>query len=174
MHDFPTIIKTIASEDPRGSFHKILSAEIVQEYDILRETIEIFSTSSKEYTIRGMHFQRYPFETGKLVWVTNGSILDYVVDIRKMKTFGQVHQFTLTAKSHESLWVPPGFAHGFQALEDNSILNYATDGPYNVDADTGIHWNSFGASWVTTPSNVSMRDSEFCTLREYKTRIGMT
>jgi dTDP-4-dehydrorhamnose 3,5-epimerase len=164
----PRIIKSIFSEDLRGNFRKVLSPEIRQNYDISKDIVEIFSSSSSKYTIRGMHFQIEPHATGKLIWVTNGSILDYVVDVRKVESFGQIHQFTLTANSTDSLWVPPGFAHGFQALHDNSIVNYATDGPYNPESDTGIHWNSFGAKWATNPSHVSPRDSEFCTLQEFE------
>lgn len=168
MHDSPTIIKIIKSEDERGNFSKVFSPEISQKNHILNNVVEIFSSNSSKYTLRGMHFQKPPYATGKLIWVTNGSILDYVIDVRRINTFGRVYQFTLSSYSGESLWVPPGFAHGFQALDDNSIVNYATDGIYNSGADVGIHWNSFGAKWANTPSNISHRDSNFPTLEEYR------
>lgn len=167
----PKLIKTPRSDDNRGYFRKIYSEIISHETMSLENVSEIFSTSSSKFTIRGMHFQKSPHATGKLIWVTHGSILDFVVDIRDTSSFGEIYQYFLSSDSDESLWVPPGFAHGFQAMVDKTIVNYATDGSYNSDSDVGILWNSFGAKWAQQPSQLSRRDSEFCTLEEYRLQL---
>jgi dTDP-4-dehydrorhamnose 3,5-epimerase len=119
-----------------------------------------------------MHFQDSPHATGKLIWVTNGAICDFVVDVRSTPSFGEIHEFKLSYDSGDSLWIPPGFAHGFQSMSDNSIVNYATDGAYDASSDKGVLWNSCGINWPRKPTNISKRDSEFCTLAEYRILIG--
>ena len=171
MNGVPLLIKTKKITDSRGSFNKIFSQAIVQTHLILSNIAEIFTTCSSIYTIRGMHFQRKPHEIGKLVWVSNGSILDYVIDIRDQPSFGEVYKFELSSNNGGCLWIPPGFAHGFQSLDNNTIVNYATDGSYNLESDTGIHWDSFGGNWVKPPKQISTRDSNFLTLSEYREKF---
>ncbi len=171
MRENPILIETPRSDDNRGYFRKIYSEAISENTKSLKSIVEIFSTASCKFTIRGMHFQKPPQETGKLIWVTNGAILDFVVDIRNQSTFGEIYRYSLNSESDQSLWVPPGFAHGFQALTDNTIVNYATNGPYKPELDVGILWNSFGADWAQPPSQLSKRDAEFCTLEEYRIRL---
>jgi dTDP-4-dehydrorhamnose 3,5-epimerase len=172
MSDRPILIETPLKEDNRGYFRKIYSKKDIEKLGILKRVEEIFSTSSTKYVIRGMHFQDSPHATGKLIWVTNGAICDFVVDVRSTPSFGEIHEFKLSYDSGDSLWIPPGFAHGFQSMSDNSIVNYATDGAYDASSDKGVLWNSCGINWPRKPTNISKRDSEFCTLAEYRILIG--
>lgn len=82
-------------------------------------------SKSKNRTFRGMHWQLPPFEQGKLVTVLDGKIVDYVVDLRRSSaSFGELLKFELDSDSMSSLWVPPGFAHGFEALLDDTLVVY--------------------------------------------------
>ena len=75
--------------------------------------------------IRGLHFQREPFSQGKLVYVLNGSIFDYVINVNKKSVnFKKSFFFELSSDIFEMIYIPPGYAHGFQALEDNTIVFY--------------------------------------------------
>lgn len=89
-----------------------------------------------------MHFQNAPYEETKLVSCTQGSIYDVIVDLRPSSpTFGKWHAVELSAKNNLALYVPKGFAHGFQTLEDQSKVYYQISHPYVPGASDGIRWN---------------------------------
>lgn len=98
------------------------------------------SLSLKLGTLRGLHYQRQPFQQAKLVRVLKGEILDVVVDIRKASaTRGQWTAIPLRADS-SFLYVPKGFAHGFVTLKPDTVVSYKVDAPYAPQCDTGILW----------------------------------
>ena len=104
-----------------------------------------------------MHYQKYPFEHDKIVTCLSGSILDVIVDLRHgSKTFGKYKKINLSADLNKSIFVPKGFAHGFLALEESTVL-YATNSPYSEKNDVGIKWDSFGFSWPIKKPIVSDR-----------------
>jgi dTDP-4-dehydrorhamnose 3,5-epimerase len=116
---------------------------------------------SHKGVLRGLHFQNPPFAQGKLVKVLSGSVLDIVVDIRKKSaTFGKNYAVTLNAKEHTILWIPPGFAHGFVALEDNTIFHYKCTNLYNKESEGGIIYNDpdLGLNWGLQAPIVSDKD----------------
>ena len=99
---------------------------------------------SKSYkgVIRGLHFQRPPFEQTKLVRCVSGKILDVAVDLRiNSKTYGKSFSIELSLLNNKQLFIPKGFAHGFQVLSNEAIVNYKVDEHYNSDSDSGIIWN---------------------------------
>lgn len=107
------------------------------------------STSSSG-VIRGLHFQSPPHAQGKLVRVARGRILDVAVDIRKgSPTFGEHHAVELDLRSGRQLWVPPGFAHGFLALEDDTVIEYACTAFYAPASEGAVRWNdsAIGIDW---------------------------
>lgn len=109
------------------------------------------STSARG-VIRGLHFQAPPHAQGKLVRVARGRILDVAVDIRKdSPTFGQHHAVELDLRSGRQLWVPPGFAHGFLALEDDTVIEYACTALYAPAAEGAVRWDdpAIGIDWTT-------------------------
>ena len=106
-----------------------------------QEISEIFYQDNLSYSkkgvIRGLHFQ-WERPMGKLVQAVTGKIIDYIVDIRiGSRTLGKYWSFELSEKNKNTLWVPPGFAHGFEALEDSHVL-YKCSAYYNKDGEAGI------------------------------------
>jgi len=99
------------------------------------------SKSSKD-VVRGMHFQVPPHAQGKLVTVLDGAVLDVAVDLRKGSgTYGKHVAVELSGKNKRLFWVPPGFAHGFRTLEDNTLFYYNCTAPYHHPSERGILWN---------------------------------
>jgi dTDP-4-dehydrorhamnose 3,5-epimerase len=100
--------------------------------------------------LRGLHYQLPPHPQGKLVRVVRGSAFDVAVDIRRgSPTFGRWVGVTLDAAMHRQLWIPPGFAHGFLALEDDTHFLYKTTGRYARECERAIRWNdpAIGIDW---------------------------
>ncbi len=97
---------------------------------------------SQRGVLRGLHYQLPPHAQGKLVRVVHGSAFDVAVDIRRgSPTFGRWVGVTLDATSHRQMWIPPGFAHGFLALEDDTHFLYKTTDYYARDCERAIAWN---------------------------------
>jgi len=99
---------------------------------------------SKSYkgVIRGLHFQAPPFEQTKLVRCVSGNILDVAVDLRtNSKTYGKSFSIELSSENNKQLFIPKGFAHGFQVLSEIAIVNYKVDNYYNPKSDSGLIWN---------------------------------
>lgn len=114
-------------------------------------------------TLRGMHFQHPPHSEAKVVTCMAGRIFDVAVDLRQgSQTFLQWFGTELSAENQESLVIPPGFAHGFQTLEDNSEIIYLVTAAYDATAEDGL--NPFdpamGIAWPETVSEVSPRDAQ--------------
>ena len=105
---------------------------------------------SQRGVLRGLHYQLAPHAQGKLVRVVRGSAFDVAVDIRKdSPTFGRPFGMTLDAASQRQLWIPPGFAHGFLALEDDTHFLYKTTNYYSRESERAIAWNdaAIGIDW---------------------------
>ena len=97
---------------------------------------------SHKGVLRGLHFQAPPFAQGKLVRVIQGSVLDVAVDIRPHSTtYGKYESVLLSGENKTQFWIPPGFAHGFITLEDNTIFCYKCTGPYSKESEGAIIWN---------------------------------
>jgi dTDP-4-dehydrorhamnose 3,5-epimerase len=110
---------------------------------------------SQRGVLRGLHYQLSPHAQGKLVRVVRGSAFDVAVDIRKASaTFGRWVGVMLDATSHRQMWIPPGFAHGFLALEDDTHFLYKTTDYYARDCERTIAWNdpAIGIDWPLPPS----------------------
>jgi dTDP-4-dehydrorhamnose 3,5-epimerase len=122
----PKLIRLKRIEDARGFFSEIYNKSLFRQFigdvDFVQDN---FSLSKIKGVIRGLHFQSPPFAQGKLVRATRGAIFDVAVDIRRSApTFGEFISVILCADNCSQLWVPPGFAHGFCALEPNSEVAY--------------------------------------------------
>jgi len=106
------------------------------------EFVQDNHSRSQRGVLRGLHYQLPPHEQGKLVRVVRGRAFDVAVDIRKgSSTFGRWIGVTLDAVDHRQLWIPPGFAHGFLALEDDTHFLYKTTSFYARDCERAIAWN---------------------------------
>lgn len=125
-------------------------------------------SSSKKGVLRGLHYQLHPKAQGKLVRVVNGAAFDVAVDIRQgSSTFGQWVGEILSAENKKQLWIPPGFAHGFLAMEDNTEFLYKTTDSYCKKSERSIIWNDpdININWPKIDTiNVSEKDKEGSTL----------
>jgi dTDP-4-dehydrorhamnose 3,5-epimerase len=119
------------------------------------------SRNAKRGTIRGMHWQSEPHGEAKVIRCTRGAAYDVVVDVREdSETFGRWHAVELRAEKANGLYVPPGFAHGYQTLVDETELHYLISVPYVASASRGIAHDSAGLAipWPLPVSAISERD----------------
>lgn len=125
------------------------------------------SFNRKKGTLRGMHYQAEPHGEAKLVRCTMGSIYDVIIDTRpESSTFRQWVAVELTAENRKMLYVPQGFAHGFQSLEDETEVLYHMSEFYVGDSAHGVRWDdpAFGIQWPEAERIISERDLRFSLL----------
>jgi len=150
--------------DERGYFQRIYDAAEFKKQEISLGIVQINqSMSVSKGTIRGLHMQKSPKPEDKLIQCIKGSIFDVVIDLRsRSKTYGQWLGKVLEANK-EMIFVPKGCAHGFQALENNTIVQYSTSEYYSPEYETGIRWNDpfFGIEWPLKKAIVSEKDSSW-------------
>jgi dTDP-4-dehydrorhamnose 3,5-epimerase len=155
-------ITPFAQLDDRGCFSKPFDGQMLQQAGLYFEVREIFYNISHANSLRGMHFQRPPHQQTKLVHCLQGQILDVLLDLRRgSPSFGNSYNITLQASSPSALYLPPGIAHGFLALQDYSIVLYAVSAGYAPQHDCGIRWDSFGFKWPISCPTLSERDQKF-------------
>ncbi len=155
------IISPRIFEDDRGYFYESFRQDAftkeVGDFTFLQDN----QSFSSKGTLRGLHFQRDPFAQGKLVRVIQGAVLDVAVDIRRSsKTYGQHVKVELSADNHKQFWVPPGFAHGFLTLEDNTIFTYKCTQVYDKASEGGLMYNdeTLGIDWGIKQPILSGKD----------------
>jgi dTDP-4-dehydrorhamnose 3,5-epimerase len=154
--------------DSRGWFYEFYKDDSFRKAGITYSFPQENISFSKKGVIRGLHFQRSPWEQAKLVSVLSGKVLDVVVDIRKgSPTFASTYSCVLDANQHNLLMVPEGFAHGFAALED-SVFLYKISNLYNRDAESGIIWNDpqLKINWPFANPVLAEKDQKLDTLSE--------
>lgn len=149
-------------EDERGFFGRSWCANEMAEHG-LNSAIKQANTSFSKTkgTIRGMHFQKAPYQESKLIRCTKGAILDVIIDLRPdSPTYKQWIGVELTESNYKMLYVPEDFAHGFMTLEDNSEVTYLVSQFYTPGAEAGIRWNdpAFGIDWPMKPTVISEKD----------------
>jgi dTDP-4-dehydrorhamnose 3,5-epimerase len=122
------------------------------------------SYNARKGTLRGMHYQGAPHEEHKLVRCTAGAIFDVIVDIRDSSpTYRRWFGAELTAANHRSLFIPPGFAHGFVSLSDDAEVYYMISVAHAPEVSRGFRWNdpAFAIEWPLVPTVISPRDADF-------------
>lgn len=147
--------------DERGWFLETWRAERYAEHGIGPDFVQANCSHSIRGVLRGLHYQ-WPEPQGKLVWVSSGSVFDVAVDIRPdSPAFGQWTAMSLDADSHRQLWIPEGFAHGFQVTSEFATFNYLCTRPYRPDCDAAIAWNdpAIGIEWPLEPTGLSGKDA---------------
>lgn len=149
-------------KDPRGYFYESYSKRLFESAGINYNFVQDNQSLSQKNVLRGLHFQKPPHEQGKLVRVIKGSVQDVAVDIRKNSPdYGKHYSVVLSDTNHLMLWIPPGFAHGFLTLEDNTIFQYKCTNYYNKSAEDAIRWNdaSLHINWQSNDPVLSEKDS---------------
>ena len=135
------IIEPQLYRDDRGFFYESFNKN---KLDKTVKAIFVQDNESKSYkgVIRGLHFQKPPHAQAKLVRCVTGKILDIAVDLRKnSKTYGKSFSVELSSENNKQMFIPIGFAHGFQVLSNEAIVSYKVSEYYNSDSDSGIIWN---------------------------------
>ena len=153
--------------DKRGYFYEKYNHQFVKDKNLkfVQENI----SKSKKGTIRGLHWQINPNAQDKLVTCIVGEIFDVAIDLRKdSKTFGQYCSFLLKEGENTSLWIPKGFAHGFQALSDNSIISYSVTGDFSKEDSRTINplCPKIKIDWPIKSAILSANDSKALNLSE--------
>lgn len=157
-------------EDSRGTFFRVFCKKEFQKIGFEKEFVQLnHSITNLKGTVRGMHFQQPPFAEVKLVRCIKGTILDVVVDIREgSPTFLQYFTVELSDKNKQMLLIPEGFAHGFQALEDNVEMLYHHTNFYTPVFESGLKYDDpkVKIDWILPPMHVSDRDKSFPLLED--------
>lgn len=152
------------AEDERGSFSKLLDGAFFADHQLPFQLQQINSSVNKfSGTVRGFHYQNAPYTETKIITCLRGEVFDVVVDLRaKSKTFLKHFSIQLSEYEPISLIVPPGFAHGFQTLCDNSCLLYLHDQPYVPSFENGLNVadENLDVKWPLPFQALSRRDQE--------------
>jgi dTDP-4-dehydrorhamnose 3,5-epimerase len=164
------VVEPELDEDTRGFFARLYSDEDFAAAGISRRFCEwSVSFNRRRGTLRGLHFQAEPHPEAKLVRCTSGAIYDVAVDLRPgSTTFGSWWAAELSAANHRMLFVPEGFAHGFQSLEDETEVAYAISEPYVPELARGVRWDDpdLAIPWPLDSPTLSARDRELPSLAE--------
>lgn len=159
------IITPEPREDPRGYFTRVFAKEELKKLGIVFNIVHINrSLSVDKGLIRGLHYQKYPKSEDKIIQCLQGKIFDVVIDLRRnSKTFGQWMGEILDPVNKKMLLVPKGCAHGFQALEGNSIVEYFVTQYYTPSYEQGIRYNDpfFNIEWPIKKAIVSDKDGSW-------------
>lgn len=133
------LVKPRIFEDGRGLFLESFREEWFYQLSETPHFVQDNLSRSKKGVVRGLHYQLPPFAQGKLITVPVGAIMDVAVDIRKgSPTFGQHVSVELNDQNRHLLWIPPGFAHGFSALQDDTVVQYKCTAYYHKESERGI------------------------------------
>lgn len=159
------LIDVFYAKDVRGNFLKSLQSSKVPDTVDMQNIAETYISSSQKNVLRGMHYQRPPYDLQKLVTVISGRVLDVILDMRKNSpTFGKAYSTELgDGCPFRSLFVPSGCAHGFLSLCDHSQMLYHTTAEFNSEYDTGVRYDSIGFNWQIEEKELIMteRDRSF-------------
>jgi dTDP-4-dehydrorhamnose 3,5-epimerase len=138
-------------EDERGFFARAWCKTEFAGYGLNSNLQQCnLAVSKKRGTLRGLHYQVAPYEEAKLVWCTRAAIYDVIVDLRPdSNTYMHWIAVELAEENYRMLYVPKGFAHGYQTLFDNTEVFYYVSQPYRKEAERGLIWNdpAFGIIW---------------------------
>jgi len=165
------IIEPRVFEDERGYFFESWSKDAFENAGLDINFVQDNESLSSEGVVRGLHFQNPPFAQGKLVRVLKGSVLDVAVDIRKNSpTYGKHVSAHLSEENKTMFWIPPGFAHGFSTLENNTIFSYKCSGVYNKESEGSLMWNDtdLNIDWKIKNPIISEKDQNSALFTNFK------
>lgn len=156
-------------KDNRGSFVKTYHEDIFSEKNINFEMKEEFYSTSHKNVFRGLHFQLPPSAHNKIVYCAQGSVVDFLVDLRKNSaTYKKSISIELNERNGKALYIPIGIAHGFLSTSENSLMVYKTDSVYAPEEDTGILFSSCNLSDLPKSIVMSERDKNFISIQQFQ------
>lgn len=136
------ILEPTVFHDDRGYFFESYNEKTLESVGIHEHWVQDNQSCSQKGVVRGLHFQKPPFAQAKLVRILKGAAIDFAVDIRKgSPTYGQYFSVLLTADNFRQFYIPAGFAHGFAALEDNTLFFYKCSNFYNKPSEGSIRYD---------------------------------
>jgi dTDP-4-dehydrorhamnose 3,5-epimerase len=167
------IYKPKIFQDERGYFFESFNKKAFQAANITEDFVQDNRSYSIKGTLRGLHFQKAPFEQAKFVTVTRGEVYDVAVDIRPHSvTFGQSFGILLSEKEPRYLYIPRGFAHGFLTVSESADFFYKVDNIYNKESEGGLSYNdpSLEIDWpqLDRPFIISEKDRILPSLQDFK------
>ena len=152
-------------EDERGFFARTWDKDIFTELGLDSEIVQCdISYNKKKGTLRGLHYQREPYGEGKIVRCTKGRVYQVILDIRKdSKTFLEWESIELSENIYKMLFIPKGFALGFQTLEDETEIFYQMTQKYMPEYAMGIRWDDpkLNIKWPIKPTVISQKDQSW-------------
>ena len=151
--------------DERGFFARTWCTEEFERLGLNPKLVQCsISWNARRGTLRGLHYQTEPYAEAKLIRCCSGAIYDVIVDLRPASpTYGKWIAAELTSENRRMLYVPEGFAHGFQTLIDGAEISYQISASYQPDHARGVRWNdpAFGIEWPISHPILSARDRAF-------------
>ncbi len=152
-------------EDERGFFARTFCEEEFKAHGLQFKVAQSnLSLNNKKGTLRGMHYQSKPDEEAKVLQCVRGAIYDVIIDLRpESSTFKQWCAFEFSHKNKQMLFIPEGFAHGFQTLEDETEVSYLMSAFYRPESARGVLWNdkAFDISWPIATPIMSAKDRSY-------------
>lgn len=165
------VIEPKVFKDGRGFFLERYIKRVFLENGINPDFVQDNHSQSTRGVLRGLHFQVPPHGQDKLVWVTNGEVFDVAVDLRLgSPTYGKWASARLSSENKKMLFMPAGFAHGFQVLSDTADVLYKISDFYYPELDKGIRWDDpdLGIEWLLPNPIVSAKDQNHPLLKDFK------
>lgn len=162
------VIEPEVHGDSRGYFFEAFRDEDFSKAGLPTRYRQENQSRSTKNVLRGLHYQRI-FPQGKLVRVSNGSVFDVAVDLRKdSATFGQSYGVELSEENFKMMYIPEGFAHGYCVLSESAIFQYKTTDIYHPEDEYGILWNdpALNLNWPVKNPVVSEKDRNLPVLKD--------
>lgn len=164
------VIELDPKGDDRGFFMRTFCEETFAGWGLETRFVQHNASRSRlKGTLRGMHFQRFPHTEVKVVRCVRGAVFDVIIDLRRSSaTYGRWRGFELSDTNHKVLYVPAGFAHGFQTLVDDTEVTYLVSNAYAPHAEVGVRWDDprFCIDWPLAPTVQSDRDTRWADFRD--------
>lgn len=157
------VVEPRVFEDNRGYFFESYKASAFADHGLNLDFIQDNQARSTRGVLRGLHFQRPPYEQTKLVRVIEGEILDVAVDVRKgSETYGKHFAIRLSAENKKQLLVPKGFAHGYAVLSETAEVTYKVDNVWNPESEGGILYNdpALAINWELSEKEVILSEKD--------------
>lgn len=157
------IIEPRVFGDERGYFFESYSQREFEEKVCQTSFVQDNESKSKYGVVRGLHFQRAPYEQAKLVRVITGRVLDVAVDIREgSPTYGQYISTELSGENKRQLFIPRGFAHGFAVLSEEVVFQYKCDNYYAPPYEGAIRWDDpkLAIDWLLPPGDIILSEKD--------------
>jgi dTDP-4-dehydrorhamnose 3,5-epimerase len=150
-------IKNNIFDDERGSFFECMNQSILKQLSITNID-QVNISKSNEGVFRGFHYQVNEKLT-QFVTCIKGEVIDFAVDLRrKSPTFRNIVRANLSDKNHDTLFLPPGLAHGFLSISNDTILVYHVTGKYIKEHERGVHYQSLNLELPFKPKIINARD----------------